>query len=333
MNKEIAKDEKIVKNKKKKGFLGGLLIGLIVGVIWVLINIWNDKPSKIRIGYSPLIINMPIMVAYENNYFDSLGLDVELIQMSSTNNMRDAVTNGNIDLAVALGTEMFIQNNTLQNGSLKALFFNVLTNERFVDAIVVKENSSIRSIKELNGKNIACYPASTVQAYLNVIAKDNGISFNVITVNPNEAVQLLESGRVDALFAIEPLLSYALKTNKFKAIENAVIAKYIQNDIPIGAWVVNDHFYKLYPKNVQQLRKAIQLAIDFIELNPDRAIKLSEKFLGKNPGEFSGANYPKWKDGCFYSEKNTMSKFMSFLNINDIITDPSDQSENIICFK
>ena len=116
-------------------------------------------------------------------------------------------------------------------------------------------------------------------------------------------------------------------------IENAVIAKYIQNDIPVGAWVVNKGFYESYPKNVKQLREAIQLAIDFIESNPDQAIKLSEKFLRKKPGEFSGANYPEWKDGCFYSGKNTMSKFMSFLNINDIITDPSDQSENIICFK
>ena len=190
---------------KRKVIVISLLTGIIVGIIWVLVSIWSNKPSKIRIGYSPLLINMPIMVASENNYFDSLGLDVELIQMSSTNNMRDAVTNGNIDLAVALGTEMFIQNNTLQKGNLKALFFNVLTNERFVDAIIVKDNSSIHSIKELNGKNIACYPASTVQAYLNVIAKDNGISFNVITVNPTESVQLLESGRVDALFVIEPL--------------------------------------------------------------------------------------------------------------------------------
>ena len=78
---------------KSKVIVISLSTGIIVGIICVLISIWSNKPSKIRIGYSPLLINMPIMVASENNYFDSLGLDVELIQMSSTNNMRDAVTN------------------------------------------------------------------------------------------------------------------------------------------------------------------------------------------------------------------------------------------------
>jgi ABC-type nitrate/sulfonate/bicarbonate transport system substrate-binding protein len=318
---------------KRKVIIVSLILGIIVGVIWVLGSILNSKPSKIRIGYSPLLINMPIMIASENNYFDSLGINVELIQMSSTNNMRDAVTNGNVDFAVALGTEMFIQNNILQPGNLKALFFNVLTQERYVDAIIVKKESTINEIKELNGKNIGCYPASTIQAYLNVIAKENGISFNVMTVSPTESIQLLESGRIDALFAIEPLLTYAVKTGNYKVIEKAVIAKYIQDNIPVGAWVVNKDFYESYPRNINLLKQAIQLSINFIESQPDSAIFLSENFLEKKHGEYSGANYPVWKDGCFYSEKNSMSKFLSFLNLNDIITNPSDQSDNIICTK
>lgn len=318
---------------KRKIIVFSLLLGITVGIIWVLGSIWHNKPAKIRIGYSPILINMPIMVASQNNYFDSLGVNVELIEMSSTNNMRDAVTNGNIDVAVALGTEMFIQNNILQEGNLKAIFFNVLTQERYVDAIIVKDSSSISSISELNGKNIGCYPASTIQAYLNVVAKENGITYNVITVSPTESIQLLESGRIDALYAIEPLLTYSLKTKNYRIVEKALIAKYIQNDIPVGAWVVNKDFYESSPKNVKQLQQAINKAICFIDKNPKAAIKLSEAFLNKTEGEFEGANYPLWKEGCYYIEKNSMSKFLSFLVMNDIISDPSDQSENIICFK
>lgn len=63
---------------KRKVIIVSLILGIIVGVIWVLGSILNSKPSKIRIGYSPLLINMPIMIASENNYFDSLGINVEL---------------------------------------------------------------------------------------------------------------------------------------------------------------------------------------------------------------------------------------------------------------
>ncbi len=265
-------------NNKGKRLIKSLLAGIIIGFIIMLCTVMCKKTSKIRIGYSPLLINMPIMVAQENHYFDSIDVDVELIKMSSTNNMRDAVTNGSIDVAIALGTEMFIQNNIIQKGNLKALFFNVLTRERFVDAIIVKKDNPISLINDLEGKNIACYPSSTIQSYLNVIAQDNGIIFNVITVSPSESLQLLESERVDALFAIEPLLTFALKTNKYRIIEESVIAKYIQEDIPIGAWVVNNDFYESYPKNVKQLKKSIQMAINFIESNPDSAIVISENF-------------------------------------------------------
>lgn len=313
--------------------IGGLIVGLIIGLTIAFVVRSKNQVDITKVGYSPLLINMPIMVASELHYFDSVGVTVDLVEMSSTNNMRDAVTNGNIDIAVALGTEMFVQNNIIQKGNLKALFFNVLTKDRYVDAIIVKNESSATNITDLNGKNIGCYPASTVQAYLNTIGKKNGVSFNVITVNPDEAMQLLESGRIDALYAMEPALTYAIKTNQYKEIETALAVKNIQDNLPVGVWAVNKNFYERDPKNLERFHKAIKMSIEFIEQYPDSAKVLSAHFLKKERTEFDNSHYPEWKDGCFYSERNSMSKFLSFLVQYDIITDPSDQSENMICIK
>lgn len=318
--------------RKNLILIGALITGILIGLCYGFVKRHKDKAIITKVGYSPLLINMPIMVAEELHYFDSVGIRVELNEMSSTNNMRDAITNGNIDIAVALGTEMFVQNNIIMKEGLKALFFNVLTINRYVDAIIVKNKSSVNSIEELSGKNIGCYPSSTVQAYLNTIAQKKGILFNIVMVNPAEALQLLEAGRIDALYAMEPALTYAINTNKYKVLETALAVKNIQDNLPVGVWTVNNEFYKRDPKSIKLFHKAIKMSIDFIEQYPDSAKALSAQFFNKDKTEFNNSNYPEWKDGCFYKKGKSFNKFLSFLRQNDIITDSSDHPENIICF-
>lgn len=286
--------------------------------------------SSIQVGYSPLMVNLPLMVAFQNGYFKEEGLNIDLQKMSTTNNMRDAITSGKIKICSALGSEMFFENNNMLPGNLYALYFNVLTKKRYQDGIVVKADSEINTIKQLDGKSIGCYPASTVKVYLDMIAKNNNLSYKQTLVSPAESFQLLDKGQLDAIYAIEPQLSEAKKNKNYKIIDDALLAQYVLEEIPVGVCAINGDFYLKYPEVAEKFQIALKRAVDFIENDRTKAIELGEEFIGVTKGSLSGSNLPEWKSGCEINH-DTLTKFLAFLHVNNIVSSTVDHTNFIYC--
>ncbi len=317
--------------KNTKFFIICALAGVFMGICIVSYNLWKDNrpPSDIQVGYSPLIINLPLMVAESNGYFEDEGIDVSLVKMSSTNNMRDAISSGKIDICYALGTEMFIKNNNMLPGNLYALFFNVITKNRYQDGLIVRADAEIKSLSCLNDKNIGCYPASTIKIYLETIARKCHITYHQVQVPPTEAFQLLDSGRLDALFAIEPQLSIAkTQPNKYKILEEALLAKHVLEEIPVGVCAINGTFHDSNPKVAAAFVRALNRAKVFIENNPDAAIKIAEKYID-NMNMYKECKLPEWASGDDLNHES-FTKFLAFLHYHNIVTANGDHTRYII---
>jgi len=310
-----------------------VVIGAIIafGIIFFRNSNQNkEELSSIKVGYSPLMVNLPLMVAYQNDYFQEEGLNIDLQKMSTTNNMRDAITSGKIKICSALGSEMFFENNNMLPGNLYAIYFNVLTKTRYQDGIVVRADSEITNIKELDSKVIGCYPASTVKVYLDMIAKNNNLSYQQTLVSPAESFQLLDKGQLDAIYAIEPQLSEAKKNPNYRIIDEALLAKYVLEEIPVGICAMNGEFYKKYPEVAEKFQTALKRAVNFIEQDRAKAIELGEEFVGAQKGSLSGSNLPEWKSGCEINHES-LTKFLSFLHFNSILSSTVDQTQFIYC--
>ncbi|MDR1182500.1 MAG: ABC transporter substrate-binding protein [Bacteroidales bacterium] len=326
--------------KKGREIFVSVIIGVVIAIGFIFFRNHNQNKdetaqkkkdlSSIQVGYSPLMVNLPLMVAFQNDYFKNEGLNIVLQKMSTTNNMRDAITSGKIKICSALGSEMFFENNNMLPGNLYALYFNVLTKSRYQDGIVVKADSDIGTIEQLNGKSIGCYPASTVKVYLDMIAQNKNLSYRQTLVAPAEAFQLLDKGQLDAIYAIEPQLSEAKKNPNYKIIDDALLAQYVLEEIPVGVCAINGEFYLKYPEVAEKIQTALKNAVDFIEKDQAEAIKLGEKFIGVTEGNLSGSNLPEWKSGCEINHE-TLTKFLAFLHINNIVSSTVDHTNFIYC--
>lgn len=292
----------------------------------------QERQPDVRLGYSRLIINLPIMIASDEGrgFFSDNELNVEFKPMSTTNAMQDAVVSGAVDAAAALGTEMFLQNNNLQRGILKAVAFNVLTENRFVDAIIVNADSPVSVLPELHQRRVGCYPATTVQTLLRLVGKNNFIDLLPVTVQPAQALETLSSNQVDALFVIEPQLTDALSKNRFRVIETAPFAKHVLNGMPVGVYVVNGMFNERHPKTVQRFARALSQAIEFIEADPDEARAIGERFLKAQQGQYKDTNLPEWALGGKVKSEEKLDLFASTLFTNEVLSAPEPHKDQIL---
>ena len=251
-----------------------ICLGFLVSLIIIFtIKPWEESkkkelavPNQITLGYSPLILNLPVIIAYEKGFFTENNLNVKMEKMSTTDAMRDAVSIGKLNFASALGTDMFFKNNNLADGNLVGIYFNVISEERYVDAIITKNDSNINEIKDLENKIVGTYPAATTQVFLNLIGKNAKVNFIVTPINPKEALEALGTNKIDALFVLEPQLTIAIKKG-FKVIEKSLIARRIKDKMPVGVHVVNGKFATNYPDIVAKFQTSIDKSVDFIENN------------------------------------------------------------------
>ena len=311
-----------------------LTIILAASLLIILIARCSENKNEsisVRVGYSPLILNLPLMVAFENKYFQENNLEISLEKMPSTNTMRDAVSNGNVNIAVALGTEMMIQNNALEGGNLFALFFNTLSEDRYSDAIITNIDSPINSLEDLDNKKIGGYPSSTVKAFLEIISTNTSVNFEIISTPPNEALQYLATGNIDAMLVLEPQLVMAMKTGKYKIVEEGLVGKRVLENVPIGVYAVNGSYYENNKNIVLKFQSAIEKAVAYIESEPEQAIKLGEKFLGAEAGTYKDVKLPTWKSGCFYLNEESFNDMLLLYKEHNIISSVPSPPYNFIC--
>jgi ABC-type nitrate/sulfonate/bicarbonate transport system substrate-binding protein len=153
-------------------------------------------------------------------------------------------------------------------------------------AIIVPKGSTVKSIKDLNGKTVATGVGSSHHRLIEVAQEKEGIKFNVVNQAPEVAIGNLEAGKLDAFFYWPPYIDMALNKGigtlvppgNFKQYEPAINA--------IWPIVVSESFAKKYPDIVKAFVKADQDLHKFMKERPDEAAQIVFKETeGKIPLE------------------------------------------------
>ena len=93
----------------KKTILIGLavLVIALIGINFIFFSNMTGKVvdnsdvlEKVKIGYRGHLFYLPAYVAEAEGYYEEQGLDVELVKFDSTNQLVEAVINGNVDAGV-----------------------------------------------------------------------------------------------------------------------------------------------------------------------------------------------------------------------------------------
>jgi len=253
----------------KKNLLGVIVVIVIVALAIALYSFRrapSEKLPAVRIGYLNLITSLPVFIAQEKGFFKEEGIDGNAVSVSSSNQIVDDVLAGKLDCFTGASVVPVLAAEIQSPGKLKIFSVSEITAEKPFDAILVKENSPIKTLSDLSGKKIGVFPGSTATNLLKKYLGDREIDVTTITfvpIAPSGHLAELVKGSVDAVYAYEPTIAMALSRGGVKQLHGSVYAEMISPN-PISVSVVSAAFLQEHPETAVKVIRALERAMNYM---------------------------------------------------------------------
>ncbi|MEK6902857.1 MAG: ABC transporter substrate-binding protein [archaeon] len=250
----------------------GLIIGfvalLLIGGIFLFSGEATNN-TTVRVGYLPILGDLPVFVAQEKGFFEKNSVQVELIRFESSNLAVEALVRGDIDVLGEGSIVPVLIAEQIDPGNIKLISYLDIVSETPFDQLIVKSDSSILNLNGLAGKKIGVFPGSTSAALLRHFLEQKGVDVSTITfvqLPPSNQLPTLESGSIDALLSFEPTTTIALESGSYTSIYGSVFASLL-NHSPQGAGMMSTAFIQKNPILAQQTVHAFDDAIEYMQTN------------------------------------------------------------------
>jgi NitT/TauT family transport system substrate-binding protein len=267
----------------KRKLLISMGVLLAIGTIFFLVN---ERTSGRQSAVDPVrmaylqndLHHLALWVALEKGYFQEEGVDVEISGIFRAGpELMNAFTAGALDMAyVGEAPSTFAVANKTADVSVVAQ-----VNTEGSALMVVKGQSGIGEISDLEGKTVGIPGHATVQDFLvrKAIRKAGVESsrVNLLIIKPPEMIGALRTGQIDAFIAWEPYPSKAVVENVGR---NLASSRDIWAGHPCCVLVSDSKFLKSRPGQVEKVVRAHVRATIFIKENPEEAVRIGVKFTG-----------------------------------------------------
>lgn len=254
------------------------LIGLIISIIHYSPSLLSmaekqtgDFPKEINIGY--LRVPNDEMIAIEkeliSKQFDPLGIKVNFLVFDSGVDANKALASADIDFATMGVTNAVV---ALSKGlDVELVWIHELlgTNE----ALVVKENRQINSIKELKGKIIATTFASTSHYSLKKALELNKMDSDV-TLLDMKTIDIAAAWKrddIDAAYTWDPILTMITEEGGKTLLSSKDLVK--EGVVTANVMIARRGFTHQYPDLTAMILAGIKQGADFYRESPQEAAR------------------------------------------------------------
>jgi len=251
-----------------------ILIAIVLlgsGALFFCLDNNDSKQNTIRVGYVKLGASLPLFTAVEKGYFKDKGLEVELYEFKSGNELAVAGSTGQIDVMATCATNAAIDAAGFSGADFRAFMSNGYIkgngSRKSTDFLIAREHTPLESLRD---KTIAFFPGSVSKVFADlVLAKYNlpPNSYKYVELSPTEWLPALKSGQIDAVMAVEPSATIILKSGGVSVLIDGFCAE-VMPSVPLSAWWFTG-------KKLSKERE-----IDFVD-----SIKKSVAFIQENPAE------------------------------------------------
>lgn len=252
----------------------------ILAVVMLLSCNNSTSGKKVKVGYLPMVSSLTHFIAVEQGFYKESGLEVEAIPIKTSNLIAQDVIVGNIDVGIELSIIPLLKQLEVNKDAAKIFSVSSITIKNGFDGILVKQNSTIKKLKDLSEKKVGVFPGSTAKNSLMAVFEDSCWGLKpplFIELDPSVHLESLQSDEIDALFTYEPSLTIGTKKDGFvKVISSIYGMQYSPN--PIGVAVVNNKWALENSETAKLLYKALDKSVDFIESNPESARNILAKY-------------------------------------------------------
>lgn len=257
------------------------VVGVIFVVLIVSLVINNKTPDKVvKIGYAPNIGYLPLHIAVEQKLFEEEGVRVELVQLQSAQQLYEALVRKEVDYVPFLSTVVILNGEAVSGGNVRVSTVSDISLDNPFDGLLVKKDSEILTLKDLQDKKIGVFPGTTGMNFMKQYLQGKGIdvaTIEFVQLAPPSQLPSLESGAIDAMFAYEPSVTLGVEKFGFrKLVDESVFASQI-NHAAFGSYVFSTAFSNEYPKLADKIVRAMDKGNAVISNDPSKARSIAKK--------------------------------------------------------
>lgn len=231
-----------------------------------------------------MISSLTHFIAVKKGFYAQQGLEVEAVEIPSSNVIASELIEGKIDVAIELSFVPLIKSiNSSSPPRFKIFSMSRITKAQSFDGIVVKASSPLRQFKDLSGKMVGVFPGTTAgNTFLAEFAKAApGVPApRYTTIDPKLQLSAFEKDSIDALYAYEPTLSLAKTKYNARVLPGTGLYGRQLEPNPIGVAAINTDFQSTRTDDCNRIIRALDLAAEFIEKHP----KESRQILAETTG-------------------------------------------------
>jgi len=264
-----------------------VLVILGIGLYWFLQKQPEKYPGpveKVTMGISFTSLSPSLIhIAEEKGYFLKEGIDLEIKGYSAGKFALSAALKGEVDIATVAGLPIVL--NSFERGDF-TIFVTIFDSTENLKALARKDRN-INAPQDLIGKKMATTIGTTGHFFMATFFILNGLDFSdveIVDLKPEEMVEAIVNGDVDAIFAWEPNILNSQRMLKDKAIILPSIVGYMET----FNLVSKKDFIENNPELIKKILKALVKAEEFIKDNREESIdiivsrlKADEEFIDK----------------------------------------------------
>jgi NitT/TauT family transport system substrate-binding protein len=293
----------------------------------------EKKLEKVTASWLPIMQTLPYYVALEEKLFEKAGIQIESVKFQSPNQIIDSLVSGQADFGppgAAAGITMLAEARYpgtfkvfgLQGGGIKAGFIN--------DGLIVKNDSTITSLKDLKGKSAGTVPGIQWKTIFRYLLRKNG-------VDPDKDVRLSEiavplqvpsvvAGTVDATLSLEPVGSIAVASKEAKRAMTNPVAMFIVDPFYSGASVLTTKFIKERPAVARKVVEVLDQATELANKNFEKYRAIIPKYTPIKPDQVQYVAQPLLRSFKDLNETDLKSyqALVDVFHKEGVLKDPMD---------
>ena len=327
-----------------KKYLGIAVVLVLVAGLFISFNNKQtsnvEKTTKVSISYLPVVNALPLYLALDKGYFKDAGLDVTATKFDAPNQIIDSLISGSADIGApgsATGILAISQSkipNTLKLFALNGAF----TPSNIDNILIIKSDSTIKSVKDLKGKILGINPGIQFQTITKDILDNEGISQNDVIITEIALplqLQALVSKQVDAVLSLEPVRTIGMNKNLVKDLVVGPMNKYINDPWYGGGGIISEKFLESNPDTARKVVAVFDRAIKEIMANPDSARQYLNVHTSLTPDLVTKVPLPVWKMYTDFttSDISALQKFVDVFIKYAVIKQPLDVNSLIYVAK
>ncbi len=226
----------------------------------------SESLIRIRIPDTRFTGILPMYIAEEKGMLEENGLEAQWIDVRDPGQGTKLLIAGQADLIMTTFANI-LPVEARKPGSLRLLFPASETRSDPVSYILVRPDSTIKSLADLGGRTLGTYSGPSQKAYALIVLEKLGYrepeDVRLVQVATAAQVQGLFGGAYDALFTVEPYASIALEQGA-RSIATGVRTALISDPFWLGAAAVPSGVANAQPSLIPKLLRALDDAVRYI---------------------------------------------------------------------